>query len=103
MSGRQTTPDSTSDSDAILLQIDTVCSQFESEWKPETAINDVATKLDAFIPAHARKQLFRELVATDCELRSRQQLDPIPDQFTKTFPQYASTVATAVLHLHCLI
>ena len=96
MSGLETTADSSSDSDAILLQIDAVCSQFESQWDPETALDEVARIVEEFTPAYVRNQLFRELVATDCELRSRHKRDLIPDQFTDAFPHYASTVATAV-------
>ncbi len=88
--------DSPSDSDAILLRIDEICVRFESEWDPDTAIKQVVRSLDEFMPAHARQQLLRELVATDCELRNSRRLSSIPDQFVNAFPQYASTIAAAV-------
>ena len=87
---------SSSGFDHLMLQIDAVCLKFEAEWAPESALAQVTGLLTEFKSEKAKSRLFRELVATDCELRTRRRLDLIPDSFADVFPRYAKEVQGAV-------
>lgn len=88
--------DTLSESDAVLLEIDSVCTQFEAEWSSQTATSLAVIAVERFRPDHAKGQLLRELVAIDCELRTNAELDPDPGQFAELFPQFKSDIERAV-------
>ena len=88
--------ESSSSSDEILLQIDDLCTQFESDWSADSAVHKIGALVDGFEPAVEKPRLFRELVATDCELRSQLGLELIPERIIEAFPAFASTVNSAI-------
>ena len=96
MSHETVTEESSSDFDRSMLQIDEACLKFEAAWSPEWALTQVADLLTEVNSEKSRSRLFRELVATDCELRTRRQLDLIPDSFAEYFPRYSDEIQKAV-------
>lgn len=88
--------DTLSESDVVLLKIDIVCTQFEVEWTADIATTLVAMAVDQFYHEQARGQLLRELVAMDCELRTKAGLDPDPDRFAEMFPQFGTDIEYAL-------
>ena len=88
--------ESSSSSDKLLLQIDKVCTQFESNWSADSAIDQIAALIGEFHSDTERECLLRELVATDCELRSQRGLELLSDRFIEEFPASAATVRSAV-------
>ena len=87
---------SSDSSDEAMLQIDDLCIQFESAWSADAALKKIAALVDGFRPAEEKPRLLRELVATDCELRSQRGLEIFPERFVEAFPTFASTVYSAI-------
>ncbi len=95
MSSVSVIEDSSSGFDHLVMQIDTACLDFETDWSPELALHQIEATLAGFASDKLRPRLFRELVATDCELRSCRQMELDPSVFIDSFPEYASEVEAA--------
>ena len=96
MNSESAIEESSSDYDQLILQIDAVCLKFESDWSPESAVIQMDAILAGFGSERLKPRLFRELVATDCELRTRRQIELTPGIFAESFPQYSDEVEAAV-------